>query len=120
MQEYVETAKKTITNTTKKVVEKSMEIYEATKLSLKIASLKDDIEKKYIKMGDLMYKKYKGEEVGAEDVEVICGEVDGINAEIDKLSQLLAEVKKLSVCASCGAEISKTSSFCAKCGAKID
>ena len=47
MHEYLETAKKTLLTATRKVVKKSSEVYDVTKLSLKISSLNDETDKKY-------------------------------------------------------------------------
>lgn len=120
MQEYVENAKKAVTSATKKVVKKSGEIYEATKISLKISALKSDIDEKYCEIGKAAYKSYKGEEISSELAEKTFAEIDEINEKINELSAKLSEIKDVNICPSCGAEISKSSAFCAKCGEKID
>ena len=119
MQEYVETAKKSITSATKKVIKKSSEVYEVTKLSLKISSIKDDIDDEYKKIGKIIYDNYKGSEVSSDEVEKICDEIEKLKIQVKELSEQLAEVKNVAVCPNCGAEISKESSFCAKCGEKV-
>ena len=120
MQEYVETAKKVVTSATKKVVKKSAEIYETTKVSLKISALKSKIDEKYCEIGKIAYKGYKGESVSPDAADKLFAEIDGINENISELSSKLSEMKDVKVCPSCGAEISKTSTFCAECGEKID
>lgn len=119
MQEYVETAKKTITSATRKVIKKSSEMYEVTKLSLKISALKGDIEEKYKEIGEIAYKGYKGGDVTSETAESLFAEIDEINSQIDEYSKKLAEAKNTAVCPYCGAEISKDSTYCASCGEKI-
>lgn len=119
MQEYVENAKKTITSATRKVIKKSSEMYEVTKLSLKISALKGDIEEKYKEIGEIAYKSYKGDEITSESAEELFAKIDEINSKIDEYSKKLAAAKNNAVCPYCGAELSKDSTYCASCGEKI-
>ncbi len=120
MQEYVENAKKVLTSATKKVLRKSSEIYETTKVSLKISSLKSDIDAKYAEIGKAAYKSYKGEEISSDAAEKLFMEIDKINDEIAELSQKLSDMKDVVICPECGSEISKDSMFCANCGERIE
>ena len=117
--EYFESAKKIFVSTTQKVAEKSGEVYSTTKLSLKISKLKGEIEKRYTKIGEIVYANYKGDEVSGEDVETLCTEIENIYENIDELSAEIAKIRDAVVCPVCGSEIKKGSSFCAKCGAEI-
>lgn len=120
MQEYVENAKKVFTSATKKVLRKSSEIYETTKVSLKISSLKGDIDAKYAEIGKAAYKSYKGEEISSDTAEKLFAEIDEINSQIAELSQKLSDMKDVVICPECGSEISKDSVFCANCGERIE
>lgn len=119
MNEYVETAKKVITDTATKVAETSNNMYTTAKISLKISKLKAEVDECYRKMGEVVYANYKGKETDANDVELMCAQVDKIKERIEKLSAEIAEIKGLAVCANCGAEIMKDSVYCAKCGTEI-
>lgn len=119
MHEYLETAKKTLLTATRKVVKKSSEVYDVTKLSLKISSLEDEADKKYNEIGKLIYSNFKGFEISSEDVERLCAEIDVIKGNIDDISRQISELKNATICPECGAEVSKNSTFCAKCGEKI-
>ena len=119
MNEYVENAKKVLTATTQKVVEKSTVIYSTTKLSLKITKLKSEMDECYKKIGEIVYANYKGGEASSDDIEVLCGKIEALRTEIDEISAEIAETKGAAVCPNCGAEIKKDCSYCAKCGTEI-
>lgn len=120
MQEYLDNAKKFITSFTKKAVKKSSEVYENTKLSIKISNIKTDIEEEYKKIGKIVYEKYKGKEISSDDAEAICSKIDLLFGKIDDLNQKMAENKDVHICPACGAEVSPESTFCANCGEKIE
>ena len=119
MNEYVETARKVITDTAGKVAETSNNLYNTARLSLKISKLKTNINECYRKMGEICYKNYQGKETSEEDAENLCVQIDKINERIARLSAEIAELKGCAVCENCGAEIQKDSSYCAKCGAEV-
>lgn len=119
MKEYVENAKKVLSATTQKVVEKSTTLYSATKLSLKISKIKADVDVCYKKIGEIVYTTYKGGDAAGEEIEVLCNKIESLKAEIDEISVQIAEVKGAAVCANCGAEVKKDSTYCAKCGTEV-
>ncbi len=119
MQEYLENAKKTISSITKKAVKKSSEVYENTKISFKISGIKSDIEDEYVKIGRIVYQKYKGNDISTDDAESICAKIDSLFAEIEELNAQLAQNKNINVCPTCGAENLSGNTFCANCGEKL-
>lgn len=119
MQEYVETAKKVVTKATKKVVKKSSEIYELSKLSLKINAAKAEIEERYAEIGKMIYESYKDDTAPPEKLHELCEKIDGKFQLIEELSLQLAELKNVQTCPQCGAQIMKNSVFCAKCGKEL-
>lgn len=120
MNEYVEKAKKTFSSFGRKAIRKSTEVYEITKTSVKISSIKEAINEEYKKIGEIVYKNYRGQDVPSGELEEICGKIEELNSQIEDLSVNLANLKNLTSCPVCGAEITKDSTFCAKCGEKID
>lgn len=119
MNEYVETAKKVITDTANKVAETSNTLYTTAKLSLKISKLNSEIDEYYKKIGETVYCNYNGREVSEEPMETLCQKVDKLKEQVSLISAELAQIKGLDVCENCGAEIKKGSSYCAKCGTEV-
>ena len=117
--EYVESAKEVLASAAKTVVKKSSEIYSTTKLTYEISKLRDEMNKCYKDMGKIFYDNYKGKEIDEDDVAELCGRIDELRNDIDKVSAEIARIKGNSVCNNCGAEVTKESSYCAKCGKEL-
>ena len=117
--EYIESAKEVLASATKKVVEKSSEIYATTKLTYEINKLRDEINRSYKELGEMFYANYLGKETALEEAEGICRKIEGLKADIDKVAAEIAFVKGNNVCDNCGAEVTKESVYCAKCGSEL-
>lgn len=119
MQNMMDDIKKTVSATTQKVVQKSGELYERSKLMLAITAAQNDIDREYATIGKLVYASQKDEDVSSDDITLHCDFIDQKMSEIALLRERVAELKNVSVCALCKTEIPANSTFCPKCGEKL-
>lgn len=107
----VESGVKSVSDSSKKMAEKS-------RIKREIAVLEGEVNNAYISIG----KKYmelhadSPSEEFAESVETIKTKSE----RAEKFRELLASLDDKQTCSGCGAEISRDQKFCDKCGAKVE
>ncbi len=99
---------------------KATEVYNASKINLKIFDLKADIDILYKKIGKSVYSKYKDENAEADAVDEILALIDQRKSQIEELEKQLGEARKTKKCEVCGKVSKKDVPFCAACGARLD
>lgn len=117
----------------KSATDKTSEVIEVSKLKNAIAEEKRAINEQYVKLGAMLYEKYKaGESLSPEEVN-ICVVVDKHNnriaekeAELKKIADANAEKKAAKAqstadveCPECHSKNTAGTKFCSNCGAKI-
>lgn len=114
----------TWTNMIKDTVEsagkKTGEVLEVTKIKMQVAQQRAELSKAYEKLGAMVYDMMKNEEQDSSAVDVCIDEIDFILSKISESESKANELKKVTVCPSCGAEVALDACFCSKCGAKIE
>ena len=115
LKEFGENFKRAVGTITKK----SGEVSESTKLSLEINGIENDIEKLYIKIGEIVYDAYKNENDFSHDVISYCDQIAENYAKIEKVQNEINAIKKLKTCPNCHKAIDEQVSYCPYCGASM-
>lgn len=102
---------------TQNAISKSKEVAGVTKLNLEISTLNQNIKNIQTEVG--AYVLENG--LLKEDASVVewASKVASLKAEIEANSEKIHDLKNISICPGCGAEVSRTSKFCDKCGTAI-
>ena len=96
------------------VSKKAVEIYDISKLKLKLANLKSDINKAYQAYGKAIYKEKSEAEIA-----VLKMEIDDLLEEFEQLKALILESRNQCACPTCGKIVSKDDFFCSACGTSL-
>ncbi|MBQ7097290.1 MAG: hypothetical protein IJN96_04360 [Clostridia bacterium] len=87
--EYWENVKKTTADMSYKVVKKTEELVEASKIKYRIYDVKTQIEKLHAQIGKEVYEAYAdGREVSVV-IEDKCREIDALNEKLNDLTDML-------------------------------
>lgn len=109
-----------IKNTADKVIKKSGNLVELSKVKFQIASTKSEIGASFKELGELVYRAQKTEE--NPDTQIIEGTITKIDELYAKLEVLMAEsssLKNEKLCPSCEKSNPKNAQFCSDCGYKF-
>lgn len=104
----------------KAVKNKTVHIYDTTKLKLALNDTQGKLDKHYREIGEIIYKRYLDNRNVGDDVEALCEEIDEFMEEVNALKARIAELNNNSICPNCGKTIDKSDSFCPSCGTKLD
>ncbi len=109
-----------IKNTADKVIKKSGELVELSKVKFQIANTKSEIGANFKELGELVYHAQKSE--AQPDTQIIEGTISKIDELYAKLEALMAEnssLKNEKLCPSCEKSNPKSAQFCLGCGYKF-
>ncbi|WP_315122471.1 hypothetical protein [uncultured Clostridium sp.] len=84
---------KTVGDGAATVAKKSGEIVETSKLNLNISSEKNNIEKLYKEIGEMIFEKYKNGAMIDVDLEEACKSIEESNNNIEKIKEKIEEIK---------------------------
>ena len=96
------------------------DIVEVTKMRMQVSQFKSELAKAYEKLGGMVYNMMKEDEQDSGAVNVCIDEIDYILEKIQEAEGKIKELRKVSCCQSCGAEVPADAIYCPKCGAKIE
>lgn len=112
-----ETLKKAVAKTAKDAVKVSGELVEQTKLKLKAAEIKNQIEKDFTKIGELYFTMSEYATDKSDEIKALLEQVKELK---DILEDVEGEISKnTSKCASCGALNKAEDVYCSKCGKEL-
>ncbi len=109
-----------IKNTADKVIKKSGELVELSKVKFQIANTKSEIGANFKELGELVYHAQKSE--AQPDTQIIEGTITKIDELYAKLEALMAEnssLKNEKLCPSCEKSNPNDAQFCLDCGYKF-
>lgn len=114
-----ENVKKTVTKTAKDAAKASGELVEQTKLKIKAMDLKDEIETRYTKIGELYYGVAEYELDSGEEISDLVDEIRELKEVLDETEKEIKRNKNILRCAECQAENDRDDVYCRKCGNKL-
>ncbi len=101
-------------------VKATEEVVDTGKQKFNVVSLEAKISKDYKALGELCYKKHKGEDIDFEKINELVADIDAKINEINEIKQAIKNAKAKRICAACGAAIEEDTIFCSYCGAKLE
>ena len=115
--DFLESVKNVVTDAAQKVVKKSGEIVEASKVKYTIFELKGDIKKLYEEIGKQTYQTIAEDGDYAEEIKLKCDIITAKLAKIEylKTTGVVSGVK----CPSCGRAAGFDDENCPSCGADM-
>lgn len=102
---------------TQKTISKSKEVAGVAKLNLEISTLNQNIKNIQNEVG--AYVLENGLLMEDASVAEWAAKVASLKEEIETNTEKIHDLKNVSICPGCGAEVAKTSKFCDKCGTAI-
>ena len=96
------------------------EAVDTGKQKFNVVSLEAKVAKDYKTLGELCYKRQKGEDIEFEEINKIVSEIDAKLAEISEIKKAIKTAKAKRICAACGAAIEEDTIFCSYCGARLE
>ena len=102
---------------TQKTISKSKEVAGVAKLNLEISTLNQNIKNIQNEVG--AYVLENGLLMNDASVAEWAAKAASLKADIEANTEKIHELKNVSVCPGCGAEVSRSSKFCDKCGTAI-
>lgn len=96
------------------VSKKATEIYDSSKLKVKAANLKADINKQFEAYGKAVYNDYPDSEQ-----EQIKDKIEDLLKELEELNDLIVESKNQVKCPTCGKLSDNGNAFCSSCGTPL-
>ncbi len=102
---------------TQKTISKSKEVAGVAKLNLEISTLNQNIKNIQNEVG--AYVLENGLLMEDASVAEWAAKVASLKEEIEANTEKIHDLKNVSICPGCGAEVARTSKFCDKCGTAI-
>lgn len=109
---------KTLSEASQGAIQKGKEMADVAKFNSLISDEEKKITKIYQQIGEKYVEEYA--DSPAEGFKEFLDAINVSNEKIAEYQQKLKEVKGVSKCPSCGAEVPNGSMFCATCGTKIE
>ncbi|MBC8585002.1 zinc ribbon domain-containing protein [Youxingia wuxianensis] len=113
-----------IINKAKEIVDvagnKTKEMAELTKLRLQASQLRSEIDKNYLKLGELIYQLNKAGTQNQELIDMSVAEIESQLVALSELEDKVNEMKKVVKCPQCGAANVIGSLYCSRCGASLE
>ena len=100
-----------------KAVKQARDLSEVAKLKLQIAEAEKAVEDSYTQLGRLYAAAHRSDY--EEGFASVMAAVTNAEQTVKTLRQQLQDVKGVTVCEKCGAEVAKDAAFCSTCGAEI-
>ncbi len=106
-----------INQMTKSAVSKSREMAEITRLNMDISNNEQKARELAAKLGMMVVEQ--GLLTDNEQAAELTAQILKCLATVERNKETIQNIRNINICASCGAEVSRTSKFCDKCGAPM-
>lgn len=104
----------------KDLTKRSGEILEVTKMRFEINKLEKIIANNLEAIGELSFRRFKGEEGLNEEIERLLQSTQGLENDIQNLRQQIEKLMpKPPVCPICNTELPEGGKYCSACGNKV-
>lgn len=90
------------------------------RLQRQVNQKQDEFGALFSEIGKLYYDCRQRDVQPAEAMEILCGKVDSLAAEIAGLKLKLDDMREIRRCPSCGSVQNNTNRFCAHCGTQLE
>lgn len=107
----------TLSNTGKDIAEKTKKLSDTSKLNSEISKQQNTINQTYTQIGKIYFEKYSN--LDCSELKELCDSITAANAKIEELQKEITQIKGLTNCPKCNAEISTSATFCGNCGYKL-
>lgn len=114
---FFEKIGKTLSDAGQNVAQQTKNIADITQLNNAIAEREKQIENLYRSLGESYYEKHRNES-SADDFEKIA-EINALKNEIVLSQEKIKQIKGVTKCEACGADVPLDAAFCNACGAKV-
>lgn len=108
---------KKITDAGQGVAKQTKNLADVARLNSAIAEEEKKISKMYANLGELYYNAHC-KDAQAEGMELI-EQINDLFAQIDRQREEIKQIKGVTKCPNCGADIPAEAAFCNACGAKV-
>ena len=113
---FFEQIGKRITDAGQGVAQQTKNLSDIARLNGQISDRKKKMSQLFLEMGQDYYKNHRRDTACEEQAYI--DQLNDLYAELSALKSELAQVKGVTKCPTCGAEIPAGSAFCTACGAK--
>lgn len=110
---------KGVTDAASFTAKKTTELTDLARLKINIHSEENKLERCFTEIGRAYYNSKKSGEDASSEISTLIMQADKISADIDNLKRETAQLRRVSFCFSCGAEVSDDCVFCPTCGNKL-
>jgi RNA polymerase subunit RPABC4/transcription elongation factor Spt4 len=105
---------------TRTLSQKSVELFEIAKVKLDIASEKDKIGNLYEEIGRVIYQDYRKGNLKEKSVLDKCQLIDEIYYKINRLNRKVMQIKGGTLCKRCGEAVNASQRYCHMCGRELE
>lgn len=121
VQRTAQTAADTAADAAYGVGRKATQLLSVGKLNIRVAELNAEVGRQLRAVGEMVYATHTGDPTDSEDLLAKLREIDGLNAQIARLTDQLADQRQTAFprCPACGAEARDGDRFCRTCGARL-
>ncbi len=113
---FLDDISRSISGVSQKAISKGKGVAEITKINSELSEEEKILKRNYIEIGKL-YCSLHGDDNNPEFADMVNA-VKTAEQRVKKLKERVLEIKKVSVCEKCGAEIPTDAVFCNRCGEK--
>ena len=115
---FLDNISKTISDVGQSTLQKGKGMVDLAKYNSMVSEEEKKIQKLYEEIGSKYFEKYENnpEELFLQDIQ----DVKESKNKIEQYKKIIENLKGITQCPKCGAEISSDSAFCASCGAKLE
>ncbi len=116
--DFLNMLKEKLNVATHKVVKKSNQLVDVTKLSYAISTEEGELKKKYERIGRMVYDAKNGDCELSDEINTLCDDIALSLEKIKDLKTQMQVIKNKKPCPHCGHEMPADAQFCSACGCK--
>ncbi len=115
----IDKVKTTAHKTSEVTVKKTGEIWEITKLTMRLSELNSKTEQALIDIGEIVYDAFLDPNSDTEHVDSLLDAIHENRKEIRDIKERIDEIRQVKLCHCCDKKINREDTFCKYCGEKV-